>query len=84
MKILISKNPWANRWFVRQNKKAPKYYCVNCYKLFRTGRFSRKDNFVYDDICPNCGALGLTFAELADDYKDLALEYQKIKERENE
>lgn len=74
-------NPWANRWFARQCKKSPKYFCINCFKLFRTGRFSRRDSFMYDDVCPNCGAIGLTLEELADEYKDLALDYQKIKER---
>lgn len=83
MKITISKNPWANRWFVRQSKKAPKYYCVNCYKLFRTGRFNRKDSFVYDDVCPNCGAIGLTFVALADEYKELILEHDRRRNENN-
>lgn len=74
-------NPWASRWFIRQNRKAPKYFCTNCFNLFRTGRFSHRDSLFYDDVCPNCGAIGLTFEELADEYKDLALEYQKLKER---
>lgn len=74
-------NPWASDWFARQCKKSPKYFCINCFKLFRTGRFSRRDSFMYDDVCPNCGAIGLTLEELADEYRDLALDYQKIKER---
>ena len=74
-----SKNLLANSWFDKQNRKTPKYFCANCFKLFRVGRFSRKDSFIYDDICPNCGAIGLTLEELADEYKDLVLEYKKHK-----
>lgn len=71
-------NPWASRWFIRQSRKTPKYFCTNCLKLFRTGRFGRKDSIMYDDVCPNCGAIGLTLEELSEEYKDLALEYEKL------
>lgn len=59
------------KWFSRQNKKEPRYFCPNCLRLFRTGKFNRFDLDVYDDVCPNCGCIGLTFRELAEEYKDL-------------
>lgn len=59
------------KWFTRQSKKEPRYFCPNCLRLFRTGKFNRFDLDVYDDVCPNCGAIGLTFKELAEEYKDL-------------
>lgn len=43
-------------WFKRQDGKTPKYFCTNCFTLFRTGRFERRDLMLYDDICPSCGA----------------------------
>lgn len=69
--------PWKRDWFVKQNQKEPKYFCTNCYNLFRTGKFGRFDNPMYDDVCPNCGAIGLTLEELADEYKDLMKELKK-------
>lgn len=70
--------PWNNRWHKRQNKKPPKYFCDNCFRLFRTGRFSRLDSYMYDDICPNCGAPGSDLEELAELYKEL------VRKEENE
>lgn len=67
-------NPWGNRWFIRQSKKPPRYFCCNCWNLFRTGKFSLFDNPLYDDICPNCGAPGSDLRELAELYTDLFME----------
>lgn len=55
---------WGDGWFVRQNSKPPRYYCENCDTTFRTGKFSKSDSEIYDDICPNCGAPGIDFEEL--------------------
>lgn len=73
--------PWLNRWHKRQNNKEPRWFCLNCLNSFRTGRFSRFDNRLYDDICPICGAPGVTFKELGEAYKDLLEEYKKCKEK---
>lgn len=70
-------NPWADRWFIRQSRKAPRYFCTNCLRLFRTGRFGRFDSMLYDDICPNCGAPGSDLTELAELYKDEILTKEK-------
>ena len=72
-KIKCGDNPWKNSWHVRMNAKEPKYYCANCGKRFCTGRFSRKDPKIYDDVCPNCGAIGMTFTELIDTYEETRL-----------
>nr|DAR44975.1 MAG TPA: RUBREDOXIN REDUCTASE, RUBREDOXIN 2 DEGRADATION, IRON-SULFUR PROTEIN, OXIDOREDUCTASE [Caudoviricetes sp.] len=61
------------KWLSRQNKKEPRYFCLNCLQLFRTGKFSRFDLSIYDDVCPYCGAIGLTFKELAEEYKELVI-----------
>ena len=63
--------PWKNEWFVRQEQKEPRYFCLNCFRLFRNGRFSRFDSRIYDDVCPNCGAIGSNLTELAEAYRDL-------------
>ena len=84
-------NPWGNWWFVRQSKKPPRYFCDNCWNLFRTGKFSLFDDSIYDDICPNCGAPGLDLTELAELYTDLFMEKDRrsetavsaLKKREN-
>lgn len=62
--------PWHNRWFIKQSQREPRFFCINCGKLFRTGKFSRFDSKIYDDICPNCGAVGLTLTELAHEYTE--------------
>ena len=72
-------NPWISRWFIRQSKKAPRYFCTNCLKLFRTGKFSRFDSIMYDDICPNCGAPGSDLTELAELYKSEILKKEEIR-----
>lgn len=59
------------KWFTRQNKKEPRYFCLNCLRLFRTGKFSRFDLSLYDDVCPYCGAIGCDFKELAEEYKKI-------------
>ena len=59
------------KWFIRQNKKEPRYFCPNCLRLFRTGKFSRFDLSLYDDVCPYCGAIGYDFNELAEEYKKI-------------
>lgn len=66
-----------NRWAVRQNNKTPRYFCDNCLRTFRTGRFSRFDSFLYDDICPYCGAPGMTFIDVVEEYKYLLEEEDK-------
>ena len=72
------KTPWQNDWFERQNAKRPRYYCDNCGKRFYTGRFSRKDPKIYDDVCPNCGAIGMTFEELIDTYEEMMSQLKEI------
>ena len=74
-------NPWQNRWYKHQKRKPYRYFCENCWALFRTGRFSRFDSMMYDDICPYCGAPGMTFEELAQEYKDLAKEMMKCRKK---
>ena len=49
----------------------PRYFCPNCLRLFRTGKFSRFDLSLYDDVCPYCGAIGYDFNELAEEYKKI-------------
>lgn len=71
-------NPWMSRWHIRQSKKAPRYFCTNCLKLFRTGRFGRFDDIMYDDICPYCGAPGSDLAELAELYKSEIMKKEEI------
>lgn len=78
-KIKCGDNPWKNSWHVRMNAKEPKYYCANCGKRFYTGRFSRKDPKIYDDVCPNCGAIGMTFPELIDTYEEMMSQLKEIK-----
>lgn len=73
--------PWQNKWCEKQKAKGPRWFCLNCLTAFRTGKFSRFDNRMYDDICPNCGAPGVTFAELGEAYKDLFEEYGKCKKK---
>lgn len=69
--------PWERKWFVRQSRKAPRYFCLNCLKTFRTGKFSRFDSRFYDDVCPNCGGIGSTLEEVAEAYKDLLAEVDR-------
>ncbi len=71
--------PWQNSWFEKQNAKSPRYYCANCGKRFFTGRFSRRDPKIYDDVCPNCGAIGMTFEELIDTYEGMMSQLKEIK-----
>ena len=33
----------------------PKWFCDNCGYFFNTGKFDKKDNEIYDDVCPMCG-----------------------------
>ena len=66
-----------NRWFQKENSKEPRYYCFNCGRLFRTGRFSRKDSMVYDDVCPYCEAIGSTFTETVEYFKEELTERSK-------
>lgn len=58
-------------WERRIGKKKPKYFCDNCLKFFYTGKFWWNDSKIYDDVCPYCGAIGLTFEELGKEYIDL-------------
>lgn len=75
--------PWNNKWYVKQNRKEHKYFCDNCYNTFRTGKFSRFDSNMYDDVCPNCGALGITFEELVREFRILASEYNSLYDKED-
>lgn len=59
--------PWKNKWHLKQNAKEPKYFCEKCFKLFRTGKFSRFDSKIYEDVCPNCGAVGVNLEELLEE-----------------
>lgn len=61
-----------SNWHQRQNKKAPRFFCTNCLRLFRTGRFERTEPKQYENVCPYCGAVGLTFEELAELFKEMA------------
>lgn len=63
-----------SKWYMKQTQKEPRYFCMNCLTLFRTGKFSRFDNDCYDDVCPNCGGIGSNLADLAEAYKDLLSE----------
>lgn len=71
------KNPYMKKWFVRQQMKKHRYFCTNCLNSFRTGRFSRFDSYIYDDVCPRCGAIGLTFEETIDELKDYIIAENK-------
>jgi len=51
--------------------------------LFRTGKFNRFDLNIYDDVCPNCGAIGCDFKELAEEYKELVVMYMEKKNETN-
>lgn len=82
MDKLIIKLFGKTNWLKRQEKKAPRYYCLNCDHLFRTGKFSRFDSHYFDDVCPNCGGLGSDFTELAEAYKDLLGIVEKSKKKD--
>ena len=71
------KRKHQSRWATRQNKKDPVYFCGKCLQTFRTGRFSRFDDIIYDDICPYCGAPGMTFIDVVEEYKYLLEEENK-------
>lgn len=75
------KTPYMNRWFVRQQMKKHRYFCDNCLHSFRTGKFSRFDSQLYDDVCPNCGAIGLTFEEAIDELRDYIVAENKKGEK---
>lgn len=66
-----------NKWLERQDKKDPKYFCLNCGTKFRTGKFSRFDSYLYDDICPWCGCPGENFESLIHEYLELFWDYQE-------
>lgn len=68
-----------SKWLESQDKKEPRYFCPNCLQLFRTGKFSRFDLNIYDDVCPYCGAIGCSFNELAKEYKELVIIYMEKK-----
>ena len=72
-----------SKWLERQNKKEPKYFCPNCLQLFRTGKFSRFDLSIYDDVCPYRGAIGYDFGELAAEYKELVIMHLEMKNEAN-
>lgn len=72
-----------SNWLERQSRKEPRYFCPNCLQLFRTGKFSRFDLSIYDEVCPHCGAIGLTFKELAEEYKELVIMYMEKKNETN-
>ena len=74
------KFPWQNRWWKKQQKKEPRYFCLNCYTLFRTGKYDRRDWDEYDDVCPHCGAPGETLKSLAEEYKDLCHDYKNLED----
>lgn len=46
--------------------KPIRYSCQNCGKLFNTGKFDDSDSDIYDNICPNCGAVAVSIDELLD------------------
>ena len=66
-----------SKWLERQNKKEPRYFCLSCLRLFRTGKFSRFDLNIYDDVCPYCGDIGCDFKELAKEYKEMVIKFSK-------
>lgn len=68
-----------SKWLERQDKKESRYFCPNCLQLFRTGKFSRFDLNIYDDVCPYCGAIGCSLKELAKEYKELVIIYMEKK-----
>lgn len=70
-----------SKWLKRQRKKAPRYFCLNCMSLFRTGKFSRFDSRYYDDVCPHCGGIGSDLTETAEAYKELVKELQDESKR---
>lgn len=72
-----------SKWLEKQNKKEPRYFCSNCLRLFRTGKFSRFDLNIYDDVCPHCGAIGCDFKELAEEYKELVITHLETKNETN-
>lgn len=43
-----------------------RYFCGNCGKIFKTGKFHKDDLDIYDDVCPYCGALACTALEYLD------------------
>lgn len=81
MDKLIIKLFGKTKWLKRQEKKAPRYFCLNCMTLFRTGKFSRFDSYYYDDVCPYCGGIGSDLTELSEAYKELVKELRDEKKR---
>ena len=59
-------------------RKPFKYFCPNCNHTFLTGKFDRADRDIYDDICPYCGAEGLTFAGLCKEYAELSKDFDEL------
>lgn len=31
------------------------YFCGNCGKVFKTGKFWEDDSDIYEEVCPECG-----------------------------
>lgn len=71
-------SPWHNRWHQKQNNKEPRYFCLNCDNLFYTGKFWRNDSDLYDDVCPNCGAMAESLGTLSKEFMDLCREYDNL------
>ena len=62
----------------KKKEKKPRYFCENCGNFFCTGKFDKNDHEMYDDVCPYCGAIGLTFEELGNEYRELNKEFNEI------
>jgi len=35
------------------------YFCGNCGKVYKTGKFSPEDSDIYEEVCPECGCYPL-------------------------